>query len=76
MSWRKVKAGVKNNWAGLVLCHLIATLAEEGNEMGDVAPRLESEFKSEDPGFNPLAGLGEEQFSVPPSQLLCRLVCA
>ena len=31
----------------------------------------ESEFKSEDPGFDPLAGQGGEQFfSVSPSQLL------
>ena len=45
---------------------------------GDVAQRLESRnSKSEDPGFDPLAEQGEEQFfSVPPSQLLSRLVCA
>ena len=37
----------------------------------------ESEFKSEDPGFDPMVGQGEEQvFCPPPSQLLCRLVCA
>ena len=38
----------------------------------------ESEFKSEGPGFDPLAGQGEKpnSFSVPPNQLLCRLVCA
>ena len=35
----------------------------------------ESEFKSEDPGFDPLAGQGEGQvLFAPPSQLLCRLV--
>ena len=32
----------------------------------------ESEFKSKDPGFGPLAGQGENSFSVSPSQLLCR----
>ena len=37
----------------------------------------ESEFKSEDPGFDPLTGARVRSgFSVPPSQLLCRLVCA
>ena len=37
----------------------------------------ELEFKSEDAVFDPLAGQGElNGFSVPPSQLLCRLVCA
>ena len=36
----------------------------------------QSEFKAEDPGFDPLAEQGEEQFSVSSSQLLCRLVCA
>ena len=36
-----------------------------------------SEFKSEDPGFDPLAEQGDELvFSVPSSQLLCRLVYA
>ena len=36
-----------------------------------------SELKPEDPGFDPLAGQGDTQFfSVPPNQLLCRLVCA
>ena len=35
----------------------------------------ESEFKSEHPGFDPLAGQGGRRFfSVHPSQLLCRLV--
>ena len=35
-----------------------------------------SEFKSEDPGFDPWRGRVRGSFSVPPSQLLCRLVCA
>ena len=35
-----------------------------------------SEFYSEDRGFDPLAGQGDGQVSVPPSQLLCRLVRA
>ena len=36
-----------------------------------------SELKPEDPGFDPLAEQGDTQFvSVPPNQLLCRLVCA
>ena len=35
------------------------------------------EFQSEDPGFDPLAGQGEEQFFCPSeSKLLCRLVCS
>ena len=33
-----------------------------------------SEFKSKDPGFDPLAGQDAYQFLVPPSELLCRLV--
>ena len=33
------------------------------------------EFKSEDPGFDPLVGQGEGRFVTRPSQLLCRLVC-
>ena len=36
----------------------------------------ESEFKSENPRFDPLAGQGESQFvSVPPNQFLCIFVC-
>ena len=36
-----------------------------------------SELQFEDPGFDPLAGQGEERvFSVPPSQLLCRFTRA
>ena len=35
-----------------------------------------SDFKSEDPGFDPVTGQGGERFSIPPSQLLHRLVCA
>ena len=35
-----------------------------------------SEFKSEDPGFDSLAGRMMGQFSVSPSQVLCRPVCA
>ena len=33
-----------------------------------------SEFKSEDPGFDPQAGQGEGVLSVPPSQLLCQQI--
>ena len=36
----------------------------------------ESEFKSEDPEFDPLTAQGERVFSVSPSQLLCIPVCA
>ena len=37
-----------------------------------------SEFKSEDPGFDPMVGQGGGQdfFCIPARQLLCRLVCA
>ena len=35
-----------------------------------------SECKSEDPGFDPLQGRVRGSFSVSPSQLWCRLVCA
>ena len=36
----------------------------------------ESQFKPEDPGFDPLAEQGEKQFSVARSQLVGRLACA
>ena len=41
---------------------------------GDVAKWLQSEFKSEDPGINPLAGQGERQF-VCPSESTQELTC-
>ena len=43
---------------------------------GELGGYRASEFKSEDLGFDPLAGQGGTvSFSVLPSQLLCRLVC-
>ena len=41
---------------------------------GGGAQWLESEFKSEDPGFKSLAGQGEEQF-VCPSESTCVQTC-
>ena len=35
-----------------------------------------SELKSKDPVFDSLAGQVRDSFSVPPSQLVCRFVCA
>ena len=45
-----------------------------GNNVGRGSVVRASEFKSEDPGFDPLAGLGmiRDMFSVSPSQLLCK----
>ena len=37
---------------------------------GDVAQWLQSEFKSEDPGFDPLAGQDEVQFFCPSESTL------
>ena len=50
----------------------------DGGERGSVVMSA-SEFKSEDPGFDPIPWRGrvKRQFlSVSPSELLCRLVCA
>ena len=40
-----------------------------GRGIGRSSVVTASEFKSEDPGFDPVGG---DSFSIPPSQLLCR----
>ena len=53
----------------------VVSIAIAGGGRSSVVRR--SELKPEDPWFDPIAGQGKKNtFSVPPSQLLRRLVCA